>query len=271
MIEQTAGADYAGNVTAVGKGPVVNELPVYPEQDVIGPLLIVPAFEAFYRAERARIPWPVYWTLDTAIPPGIAAIHTHYWPKPGSDDTDYALIRLPRIPPDHPLAVAHELSHSILDAEGYPSAASRAPDSMVATALTSLLTDPVISRRLFAYGFDVRADVRRQLKQVDDQLKDADAPDDPITLAQWIFTTTGLCLEYEVATGGDPAEFLSRFEARFPTAGRAVRQLLDTIRRSGYDTPDQQRRLLERIIHDYDLAQWGVWIVKGKSSGPVAS
>ncbi len=59
MSQQTAGVDDARNVPAVGKGPVVNELPLYPEQDVIGPLLTVPAFEAFYRAERARIPWPI--------------------------------------------------------------------------------------------------------------------------------------------------------------------------------------------------------------------
>ncbi len=249
----------------------MNELPLYPEQDVIGPLLTIPAFEAFYRAERARIPWPVYWTVDATLPPGIAAIHTHYWPNPGSDDTDYALIRLPHIPSDNPLAVAHELSHSILDAEGYPSAASTDPGSMVATALTSLMTDPVISRRLLAFGFDVRADVDRQLEQVDDQLKDADPPGDPITLAQWVFTVTGLCLEYEVATGGDPVAFRHQFESRFPTPGRAVQRSLDTIRSSGYDTPDQQRRLLRRIMHDYDLARWGVWIVGGKSGRRVAS
>ncbi len=246
----------------------MNESPPYAEQDVIKPLLTVPAFAAFYRAERGRIPWPVYWTVDPTLPPGIAALHTHYWPTPGRDDTDYALIRLPAIPSDKPLAVAHELSHSILDAEGYPAAASNATADLVATALTSLMTDPVISRRLLAYGFDVRADVERQLEQVDDQLKDAEPPQDPITLAQWIFTITGFCLEYAVAYGGDPVAFQRQFESRFPKVGRAVRRLLGTIRRRGYDTPAQQVWLLKRMSHDYDLAPWGVWIVEGKSRRP---
>jgi hypothetical protein len=43
-------------VTAAGKGTVVNELPLYPEQDVIGPLLIVPTFEVpdGYRVTNER-------------------------------------------------------------------------------------------------------------------------------------------------------------------------------------------------------------------------
>ena len=57
----------------------------------------------------------------------------------------------------------------------------------------------------------------------------------------------------------------------FLTAGRTVRRLRVTIRRTGYDTPEQQLRLLKRIVHDYDLARWGVWIVEGKSSGTGAS
>src|SRR5258706_8969658 len=197
-------------------------------------------------------------------------MHTYYMPKPGSDTNECVLIRLPRMPADNPLAVAHELSHSILDAEGYPSVASSYPGDMLATALASLMTDPVISRRLLVFGFDVRADVHRQLEHVNDDLRDTETPDDPIALTQWIFTVTGLCLEYEVATGSYPVDFQSQFETRFPTPARAVRELLATIRSSGYDTPDKQLRLLKLIIHDYGLARWGLSIVEGKATGTVA-
>src|SRR5207247_1097610 len=79
------------------------------------------SFRAFYDAERPRIVARTYWTNKLPMPPGIEAQAIRL---PASSLQAIYLHRIPAVPGDA-LAVAHEMMHLVLDAEGFPFIAAR--------------------------------------------------------------------------------------------------------------------------------------------------
>lgn len=125
------------------------------EQAVVAPLLGYAPFARFYRQRRSKIRAPLVWMLDpTALADGANS--------PMSDGSTWIVLKRPMTSLDDAHTVAHELTHSLLDQEGYPSLMLRAalagpvdvpPPLRNLLAILNGILDLEIDRRLRSVGF----------------------------------------------------------------------------------------------------------------------
>lgn len=222
------------------------------ESDVLAQVIAgSPDFRAFYEAERPRICSRLVWVQDWSLPVGVDFRVTHF-----AGDTHYIrLRRLPALSQDAPW-IAHELIHVLMDEEGFPTLGTSMRFESLAAALSSMVADLVVEKRLASFGFDVSAQHIRELAESLRQLEPIHSePTGSLTRLLWAANYAGHLLAAQPF--GEPAE-LSRLRqlisTRFPQVAARAEELIDRVRRVGFDTPEQQSRLFSDIIDIYGLS-----------------
>jgi GNAT superfamily N-acetyltransferase len=119
------------------------------EQDIIAPLLAHSPFARFYRQQRNKIKADVAWFIDPELPsPGMNR-------TTGTGGVQIMLKWMPATY-DDAFTVAHELTHSLLDQEGWPSLgaclSATQDEQNIAGALNTIL-DFEVDPRLRSVGF----------------------------------------------------------------------------------------------------------------------
>lgn len=225
------------------------------ELSAIAPLLASSEpFQRYYSETRRHLP-PAIWFTREDLPAGINASVTTWDCQ--SDGYIYHVMRLRRLPcqPADALTVAHEYDHLRLEAEGYPSVASIHAVDTLASALGSLLQDPLICAQLAPFGFDLceamDSDESAYIEAIMQLPDTAFRRDDRIL---WTLNYIGIALEREAVTGSvKPGPFARAFDARFPGIARQARKLLSTVHSMGYATPAQQDRTLLYLVKHFGL------------------
>lgn len=220
----------------------------------IAPALSCPQFAAYYAETRRFLP-PALWFVREELPAGINASVSTWDCK--SDGYIYHVMRLRRLPcevADAPI-LAHEYDHLRLESEGYPGVASIHAVDTLASALGSLLQDPLICTHLAPFGFDLcpamDSDESAYIQAIAQLPDTAFRRDDRIL---WTLNYIGIALEREAITGSaKPGPFARAFDARFPGIARQARKLLATVRSMGYATPAQQDRALIYLVKHFGL------------------
>jgi hypothetical protein len=161
------------------------EKDTFREEDVIGGLLrSSKEFSVFYEMERRKIDKPLHWALDPDLPEGIRARHTIF---PGGEQRAIRLRRVPAWLKDA-CVIAHEIGHSILDVECFPFVGfGRRDFEYLASVLGSMLQDPVINRKLVAYGFNVQEQYDLEISKSIQDLDGISPPSDHLGKVWWIF------------------------------------------------------------------------------------
>lgn len=159
---------------------------LFREADLIAPLLGFKPFARFYRQQRPKVRSPIAWSIEPSLGAdlcaGVAGCNS-----PQADGA--VLIRLARLPRTFVDAhtVAHEVTHSLLDQEGWPSVGylPGAPANARELAMRlNMLLDVEIDRRLMALGF-VGAELRDKLATIELVVPHLAGPHAPQVLARW--------------------------------------------------------------------------------------
>ena len=235
--------------------PISLPWPDFPEDEVIGELLkSSERFQAFYHSERPKA-GEIHWVLDTNLPEGIRCRNTKA--RFGGPEM-LTVIRLRRIPvpPENALWIAHEIEHSVLSCEGFPSVGSQYRKyETLSSSLGSMLHDPIVDSRLQSYGFDLQKDYEAELASEADQLRRYSMPPaDHLERLRWIFNYVKNALYWELLiTDEERNKFQAWFDERYPDIASRGKKLLSRVKRMGFDTPEKQTRLFQEIIRSYKL------------------
>lgn len=208
-------------------------------------------FRAFYEAERQRLASRILWVQDPSLPIGVDFRVTHF-----AGDLHYIrLRRLPAEPRDAPW-IAHELVHVRMDEEGFPTLGTPMRFESLASALSSMVADLVVDKRLARFGFDVSAQHSQELTESLRQLDPiCSEPVGALTRLLWAANYASHLLAAEFF--GEPAELpqlRQLMQDRFPHVTARAKELVEQVRRVGFDTPAQQTRLLLDIITSSGLS-----------------
>ncbi len=233
----------------------VLQWPVFPEQFVLKDLLTSSKlFKKFYEAERPKITNQLSWAQDNSLSVGINGSSTRL-----SDGK--LVIRLRRIPAtlDDARLIAHELTHFLIDLEGFPHTGASARFANLSSTLNSMVHDPLVDFKLKERGFNIVDGFEEETKENLRQLKKKhSSPTDYLDKIHWIFNYAGYVLGREVVYQNEEKkdEFRSWFDERFPDIGKEANILLGKIKHFGFDTPEKQVMLFKGIINEYDLEKY---------------
>lgn len=241
------------------------------ENIALQPLFANPAFARFYAENRPNIPIRVYWLPDQTLQPKeYRCVHHQF-----ADMPECAIIHLQHFPvlASEAQSIAHELTHILLDFEGYPQVTTKrtanANEMLLPMALSSLFSDLVIDRWLMdEYRLIPPLERHTQISRITDQIKDVPLPKHPILYAHWAVNCLDMVLEREVMTGDtSPHPLYLWLAERHPKLIQDINWALGMTRAIGYETPEQQERLLKGIIKRFGLERYGIhlWTEKQRT------
>jgi len=237
-----------------------NVLPwkTYPEDFVIAELLqSSKEFLLFYQNERMKIINRVFWAHDLSLPTGINYRATKL------DTGDY-VIRLKTIPAilKDAIKIAHELQHCLDDIKGFHHVGFRENKyENLSSSLNSMVGDPIVNLNLGRYDFDLSQEYERELEETLYQLKTIPPePTDHLGRVRWVINYAAHVLERESLLNKEVSKIDNRFESSFddnyPAIASEARCLLELIRDIGFNTPQKQFILFNRIIQKYALKNY---------------
>jgi len=224
----------------------------FPETLVLGELLASSTeFKLFYQSNRHSIKKPIHWVLDVTLPQGIKAKSTR-WEK------GEQLIHVRRVPAilEDAFSIAHELQHFILDESGFVVTSAIDEYESLSYSLNDIPLDPLVNSCLEIYGFDLRRECDKNIREAFRQLQTLPhSPSNKLVKTQWVFQYVELMLECEVAykSRRSESEFERLFRRKYPDLSKEASKLIEIVKNMGYDTPDKERAVLEEIIRRYDL------------------
>jgi hypothetical protein len=235
-----------------------------PEVEYVGicQLFTVPAFNTFYFFNRPTIRTRIFWFPNPEMPPDNYLCSSYLLPN----FPEFSLISLQQYPvlPTEAFPIAHELSHVILHEEGYPAVGDTSRDPLhvtIAALISSLFSDLVIDRRLRQYGFDLPYDPQQQLLDVIQAIGGKALPKNSRMYARWVLKSLDLVIYHQMVTESSTLPPIYHWIAeQHPSIRRDLDGLLDRVNRIGYDTPEQQERLLRSIIKQFDLQKCGIYV-----------
>ena len=227
----------------------------FDEDYVIGALLkSSKEFNAFYKAERAKITQPIEWIKDESLQEESPARYGHI-------DENNGVIRLRRIPPEieDAVIIAHELQHAVIISKGFPGTiCNESQYEYLSTALNTMVHDPLVHKTLQIYGFDLLDDFTKWANKSLNKLKTLHTPTSHPAKMQWVFNYVKKIIHWEIVrTEGDGnSEFQLRFESHYPELANVGQELLVLVKSIGYDTPDKMHKLLREIVLRYELSDY---------------
>ena len=224
---------------------------IFPEEFVIGKLLkSSKEFQDFYQLERKKIKHHLAWAKDTYLPEGIDFRCTRLSPAEN-------VIRLRSVPAiaEDAFKIAHELEHLILDTEGFPLISAEIQYEDLASAINSMVSDLLVNARLAKFGFNLRLDYEREIAETKRQLERKPTPPlNRIDKFKWMLNYVSSLLDWElVSASKNRSEFQQWFDTKYPVIAARGKKLFAMVKRTGYDTPENQAKLFREIIRRYKL------------------
>lgn len=151
--------------------------------------------------------------------------------------------------------ITHEMTHLVLEQEGYPTV-TITPEQLAwedcATVLGQMLVHPIMDRRLDEYGFDREAYSGQTLRQIREAFREPPIRVPPGTKS-WLvrlFVYVGIMLRLSSSAAEECARL---YERRYPSIAREGEQLVSFIREHGFETPLQCLDILHNIFERYGL------------------
>ena len=211
------------------------------------------AFKSFFEAVKPLLPERLRLVQDRDLPRGVDFRSTRA-------SGGVASIRLRRYPPvpRNCTRIAHELAHFVLDARRYPGLGwrERGTESL-ASAISSMLHDPLVLAMLLEHGLDPSSDFRREIRETKRALGGIrKSPKDKLGRLHWAVNRYGLELEAGVlveAVEAVNAEFVDWYDARYPDMIGDIAHVRQLVSEFGFETPEDTQHTLERIVEAYDL------------------
>lgn len=227
------------------------------------------AFSNFYMAERIQIAGTINWVQDLSLPKGIDYRKTTY-----SSGKRFIYLRRIPAPLEDAVSIAHELQHFILEDKGFPSVgcAKRQYERQyknLASALNSMVHDPLVDIQLQTYDFDLYEKYEKEISKRNLQ-EYPKSPPEHIGRVLWAINYASNVVDWELvrAEGDkDVSELQSLYDERFPDIAEMGQELLALVRRIGYDTPEKEHELFKEVIQKYKLSGYliiGYPRMKGK-------
>ncbi|MDD1677609.1 MAG: hypothetical protein LUO93_00295 [Methanomicrobiales archaeon] len=214
------------------------------------------SFGMFLSREGRTLLWgkPIYWISTETAPESIVLHDTEN--AHVVEDNSSVIIVLKRLPAEEKdvYVAAHELGHVLLEREGFPIPKRLPGNVSLAFSLYAMLQDPLINVRLSRYGFDAIAHYTSNVHTSLAVLADKTPPFDFLDRLLWCCNIVGIMLDGEYSQA---AVIRQQFEesmfGRFPDLVPEITQLYSLVREIGFDTPEQQRKLLQGIAKKYHL------------------
>jgi hypothetical protein len=226
--------------------------------DEMIPLLrsLSPSFDRFLSGEGHTLLQgkPIYW-IPTDTAPESIELHDTENAHVVEDNTSVIIVlnHLPARNEDVYVA-AHELGHVVLQREGFPFPRKLPGNVSLAFSLYAMLQDPLINVRLSRYGFDAIAHYAANVNASLSALAEADSPRSVLDRLLWCCNIVGILLDGEYSRA---AAIRQRFQesmfGRYPELVPGITDLYSLVREIGFDTPEQQRKLLRGISKKYRL------------------
>jgi hypothetical protein len=197
---------------------------------------------------------PIYWISTETAPDSIVlhdAENAHV-----VEDNSSVIIVLNHLPAkeEDVFVAAHELGHILLEREGFPVPKKVPCGVSLALSLYAMLQDPLINVRLSRYGFDAVAHYTSNVQTCLAVLADRTSPPDYLDRLLWCCNIVAIMLDGEYSQAdGVRRQFQANLFGQFPDLVPEVTHLYSLVREIGFDTPEQQRRLLRRIAEKYHL------------------
>lgn len=223
----------------------------YTEDKFLEKAMRLHAFRCFYDEYRQVIRWPVHWIVNPdVLPPRVHGCTDHHLGE--------CAVVLPHYPakPSAIHVLAHEMSHLVLDSQGFPATGwmldPESTDAILSPLLTSSLHDPLIEGRLAACGFDVVAKYERWSKDALSDMRQAQArfrEDLPFSLRT---QRTLLAVKHRLWWAAIQPErrdpfFWEVVVQEFPELSDEASALSGAIEDNGYSAPDCMADALEML------------------------
>jgi hypothetical protein len=222
------------------------------------PLLcnLSPPFGKFFSREGRTLLQgkPIFWISSDTAPESIVlhdAENAHV-----VEDNSSVIIVLRHLPAEleDVYVAAHELGHILLGREGFPFPKKLPGNVSLAFSLYAMLQDPLINMRLSGYGFDAVAHYAANVHASLVILAEKDSPTDFLDRLLWCCNIVGIMLDGEYSRAGKiRRQFEECMFGMFPDLVPDVTELYSLVRKIGFDTPEQQQKLLQRISEKYRL------------------
>lgn len=238
-----------------GKTP----LNVYEEDYIVASLLRTSPFDTFYANERANIRANILWTHDPSLPIGVDFRSTF--------EADFqtgeirTIMRLRKVPAhrSHSVMIAHELTHLIVDQQGYKGVGfiDQRYENLL-SALSSAFLDVLVDSRLLAYKFDLVKAYKEQATSAFTQARNISPPTEPLMQLLFQFNTLGLLMEWGLVR--DQFDFSDSAIARWlkknvPFLYAEAEQISVYANKHGFATPDKLYHLFFFLIQRYKMEQ----------------
>lgn len=197
---------------------------------------------------------PIYWVSSVTAPESLVlndAENGHV-----VEDRSSVIIVLKHLPAavNDVYVAAHELGHVLLRRKGFPLPKKLPGNVPLAFSLYAMLQDPLINVRLSSYGFDAIAHYKANVCTSLAILAERDSPTDFLDRFLWCCNIVGIILDGEYSFADKISQqFQDRLFGRFPDLLPDVAELYSLVRKVGFETPEQQRKLLRKISKKYDL------------------
>ncbi len=222
------------------------------------PLLrhLSPSFNRFFSKEGRTLLQgkPIYWISTDTAPESIELHDTEN--AHVVEDNSSVVIVLSRLPcgAGDAYVAAHELGHILLQREGFPFPRRVPGNVSLAFSLYAMLQDPLINVRLYHYGFDAVAHYSANVHRSLDALEDADSPTGSLDRLLWYSNIVGILLDGEYSQAESIKRWFQNTMFRsYPDLVPGITDLYSLVRTVGFDTPEQQRKLLRQISRKYHL------------------
>ena len=155
--------------------------------------------------------------------------------------------------------IAHEYTHIILQEEGFPTPLcdpNNEESKRVCGMLTNILQDPLIYRRLNGI-FDVRRDFMDNYRaNLFTYIQNRGLPIEGIYVTISCLACARSLLIEEELYHQDVTGLLGLIETQYQRHMRLINRVLRMFHETGYDTPDQQRLLLNNLSRELRLQQY---------------
>jgi hypothetical protein len=226
--------------------------------DEMIPLLrsLSPSFGRFLSREGRTLlrGKPIYWISTDTAPESIMLHDTEN--AHVVEDNSSVIVVLNHLPAasEDVYVAAHELGHILLQREGFPFPKKLPGNVSLAFSLYAMLQDPLINVRLSYYGFDVIAHYTANVHTSLSALAEADAPTDFLDRLLWCCNIVGILLDGEYSQAEEiKQQFQKSMFGRYPDLVPDITELYSLVWEVGFDTPEQQRKLLRGISKKYHL------------------
>lgn len=256
-------------LAAISVAGHVNPANILTEEQVLSKILNEHnEFTRLYENERQKIRREIFWYLNPFL---TSNLRTEPIIGEKNNTLGYIInIKYPVLDTMDAINTAYEIIHIIRTEQGFTGLISLTPAAAagphagflhnIASALESMFSGPLTNMLLAPYGFDLwtfydklSSIQRHQLEPVTKE------PEHPLEKLYQITFYVQKALDWEVAclvSSRETNNFISWYEAKYPIISTEAKEIIEWIKKTGYDTAGKARRILKELIRKYDAGAY---------------